>query len=75
MKSFLSTAVCVCLLLASPIFALEKISIAPDKADGVYAPEETVTWSIGSNGLPDADKTDFDYEVLAGGIRSIQKGK
>lgn len=65
----------ICIPILSPVYALEKLAIAPDKATGIYEVGEKVTWTIQSAGYPSAKTSDFQYEVLSGGLKQLEKGK
>jgi cephalosporin-C deacetylase-like acetyl esterase len=65
-----------CLRIAAALLAVAglsavELSIAPDRADGVYAAGEPVTWTITAK---DAAPADLAYTVKSGGMVEIAAG-
>lgn len=64
-------------LCLAPLFAVAEVKpkLAPDRASGVYAPGETVTWTV-TLGTPDAGETvpEFTYKITKDGKTPVSDG-
>ncbi|MBT7302956.1 MAG: Ig-like domain repeat protein, partial [Victivallales bacterium] len=72
MRLFALASLLATLLVAAPKIAFQA---KPDRADGKYAPGETVTWTIAvtADEKPAAGKISFD--LRQGGVKTIRKGE
>lgn len=61
----------LCLLL-TPVSLAQELAIAPDDAQGVYQPGQTIRWQVRVTG---ADVTEAAFTLKTGGLTELTKGK
>lgn len=63
------------LLCCSLLHAAPQLKIKPDRASGIYAPSEKVTWSITAMDGAKPLMGEVTYQVKVGGLKVLSQGK